>query len=186
MLQPFNEEEHSTVANEGFGRGSLPQIKEAAINCLVDKSPSVSALPLKGPTSQIILTWGFPRKKKRETFCSTIVLFNNLPFPWASEGFLERRIPGKNGFSNNKKETTYIHDSAIRSSNQSPPEQAISSSRKTDGLTVEPLPSGRLDVLSGCAVQIHAPVLQSYTKLKPVDGQKPAPVGTDATIEIMG
>ena len=26
-----------------------------------------------------------------------MVFFNNQPFPWVSEGFLERRIPGKNG-----------------------------------------------------------------------------------------
>ena len=30
-------------------------------------------------------------------FFSTIVLFKHLPFPWVSGGFLERRIPGKNG-----------------------------------------------------------------------------------------
>ena len=30
-------------------------------------------------------------------FFPTIVLFENRPFPWVSGGFLERRIPGKNG-----------------------------------------------------------------------------------------
>ena len=30
-------------------------------------------------------------------FSHTIVLFENWPFPWLSGGFLERRIPGKNG-----------------------------------------------------------------------------------------
>ena len=30
-------------------------------------------------------------------FFSTIVLFNNRPFPWVSGGFLETRIPAKNG-----------------------------------------------------------------------------------------
>ena len=30
-------------------------------------------------------------------FFPTIVLFENPPFPWVSGGFLERRIPGKNG-----------------------------------------------------------------------------------------
>ena len=30
-------------------------------------------------------------------FFPTIVLFENRPFPWLSGGFLERRIPGKNG-----------------------------------------------------------------------------------------
>ena len=30
-------------------------------------------------------------------FFPTIVLFENGPFSWVSGGFLERRIPGKNG-----------------------------------------------------------------------------------------
>ena len=30
-------------------------------------------------------------------FFATIALFKNRPFPWVSGGFLERRIPGKNG-----------------------------------------------------------------------------------------
>ena len=49
---------------------------------------------------------GLRRLRARETvyscdldspFFSTIVFLKNRPIPWVSGGFLERRIPGKNG-----------------------------------------------------------------------------------------
>ena len=44
-----------------------------------------------------LVRWGTPGVDSNHSF-STIVLFKNRSlFPWVSDGFLERRIPGKNG-----------------------------------------------------------------------------------------